>query len=282
MSQDAITEVPANIQNIQDGTLRQLVEQNIEWAQKVKKQEPTFFSEGSKVQHPKILWIGCTDSRVPETTILGGAPGQICSHRNVANQVHSHDLNLQSVLVHAITEIGVEHIIVAGHTNCGALAVCVDADSPTKSKSFPKRSLDREPHLTEPFHSTSWPPPAPLDEWLADLRHIAVKGKKALSVEELTEENVKKQVENVMKSKVVQKAWAHEGRSHLLGVHGWVYDVETGLVKDLGVSKYGPEPKHWSVPGWKGHRSMTPRDTVPHDGSLEGVLGIGLLRQPAM
>lgn len=160
------------------------------------------------------------------------------------SQVHSHDLNLQSVLVHAITEIGVEHIIVAGHTNCGALAVCVDADSSTKSKSFPKRSLDREPHSTEPFHSTSWPPPAPLDEWLADLRHIAVKGK-ALSVEELTEENVKKQVENVMKSKVVQKAWAHEGRSHLLGVHGWVYDVETGLVKDLGVSKYGPEPKHW-------------------------------------
>ena len=150
---------------------------------------------------------------------------------------------MQSVLVYAVAELGVEHIVVAGHTHCGGVGVCVDEETPAKAKCFPVLE-DREYHPCEPQHTTKWPPPSPLDLWLGDLRKVAVD--KGLSVEELAVENVRMQVNSVMRSPVVQKAWAEEGtgKGQLLGVHGWLYHLETGLVEDLNMSHYGPEPKH--------------------------------------
>lgn len=158
------------------------------------------------------------------------------------SQVHLQDDNIQSVLVYAIAELGVEHIIVCGHTHCGGVGVCVDEDSHAKMRCFPLRE-DREYHETEPVHTTKWPPPAPIDRWLHKLREVAVNER--LTVEELAIQNIRMQVENVIRSPVVRQAWAHQARSHLLGVHGWLYDLETGLVKDLALTHYGPEPKHW-------------------------------------
>jgi carbonic anhydrase len=176
------------------------------------KENPNFFLETSKKQNPKYLLIGCSDSRVSPNEMTKTDPGEIFIHRNIGNQVIFSDLNCMSVLQYAVEHLKVEHIIVMGHTKCGGILA-------SHNKNF--KGL--------------------IENWLQNIKDIALINKKELDccsseeefLKKLTELNVKTQALNVCKTPFVQKAWA-EGRD--LHIHGWLMDIETGLIKDLGIT----------------------------------------------
>lgn len=200
------------------GVLTRLLQNNAQWAADVARVEPGFFEQCAKGQAPKVLWIGCADSRVPESVVMACKPGEIFVTRNIANQVHLHDDSILSVLTYAIAELGVEHVVVAGHSHCGGVAACLAAaqEKPTE-------------------------PGAPLQRWLAPLTDLArsLDGPQPL---ELVEANVRAQVEHVLQSDAVRNAWSADpavrGNARLVGVHGWVFDIDKGKLRDLGVSAY--------------------------------------------
>ena len=179
-------------------------------------------------------------------------PGQIFTHRNIAKYVsfvffpvarsqrrslvQLNDPNGISALTYAVAELGVEHVIVGGHTNCGGAAVCLD-HAPDKHHAFnvPKESYAH----TDPRETASWPPPPPLNTWLQPLRDLALRSH-APTVRDLVILNVKEQVQNVASSEVVKSHWAGTGRGSLIGVHGWLYELETGMLQDLNCSIWGP------------------------------------------
>lgn len=143
-----------------------------------------------------------------------------------------------SALVYAVAEIGVDHIIVAGHTNCGGVGVCVDAESEEKDECFAPVELGRVYGATEPRETSKWPPPSPLGLWLAPLRQLAVST--GLGPRDLGVANVKQQVDNISKSDVVLAAWAGTGKGKPdLAIHGWMYHLDKGLVRDLDCSIWG-------------------------------------------
>ena len=139
------------------------------------------------------------------------------------SQVHLHDENVLSVLTYAVAHLGVEHVVVVGHTNCGGVAACLAASAKPSSA-----------------------PTAPLEKWLSPLTDLA-RELHGPTPAELVEANVKAQVENVLQTDVVKNAWSEDasvrGGAKLLGVHGWVYEIERGRVRDLGVSVWGPGVK---------------------------------------
>lgn len=171
-----------------------------------------YFSDMAKTQQPKYLLIGCSDSRVPPNELTKSNPGEIFIHRNIANQVNHSDLNCMSVIQYAVEYLKIDNIIVMGHTKCGGILAAND-----------KKYLGL------------------IDQWLTNIKDIAINRKFELEnceteeefVSKLTEVNVKVQCLNVCKTPFVQKAW-NEGRD--LHVHGWVLDIETGLIKDLFIS----------------------------------------------
>jgi len=195
---------------------------NAQWAEAVNAAEPGFFPQSAEGQTPKILWLGCSDSRVPESVVTASRPGDIFVHRNIANQVHLDDDSVLSVITYAIEPVGVEHILVVGHTNCGGAAACLEAA----------------------LAGTPPPPPTtPLSRWLAPLTALActldlndVPQSEALT--KIVEASVRAQVENVVNSVPVQSAWAN-GRKNLW-VHGLVYVLETGRLRDLNITKGPP------------------------------------------
>ncbi|CAL1697429.1 unnamed protein product [Somion occarium] len=197
--------------------LSRLLAQNAQWASDVDLAESGFFQQSAQGQAPKVLWIGCADSRVPESVVLAAKPGDIFVHRNVANQVHLHDDNVLSVIQYAVDAVGVEHIIIAGHTNCGGAAAC---------------------HAAAQSNAASPAPSTPLGRWLEPLTTLAAK---SLSEGEtpqdamlqLVEENIKAQVLNVAQTETLQNIWKKGKQVH---VHGWLYHLENGRVKDLGIS----------------------------------------------
>ncbi|KAF8124303.1 carbonic anhydrase [Boletus edulis] len=200
-----------------------LLDGNAKWADAVDRADPGFFQHSAKGQSPKILWFGCSDSRVPESVITGARPGDIFVHRNVANQCHPDDDSALAVLSYAVGTVGVEHVIVAGHTCCGGAAACyeaVAARSATATKSEIKTPLTR--WLT------------PLMELIASLDLASAPAGGALDL--IVHENVKRQVEHVCATEAIQQAWA-AGKQ--VSVHGWVYDVASGRIRDVGVSR-GP------------------------------------------
>ena len=151
---------------------------------------------------------------------------------HVNSQIFADDPNAVSVITYALLELRVEYIVVAGHSRCGGVAVCIDQ------------------HLTErdivecfkTTQSTSWPPPAPIDQWLQPLRDLAESYPHPPTVLELVKANVQEQVKKMVELPVVQGAWASvPGGKALKGVHGWWYELETGLVHDLNIGVYGPE-----------------------------------------
>jgi carbonic anhydrase len=193
-------------------TLKPLFSNNRRWAAQMIRENPRFFSKLAHQQRPKVLWIGCADSRVPANEIVGLLPGELFVHRNVANLVIHTDMNCLSVLQYAVEELKVEHVIVCGHYGCGGIEAAVD---------------DRRHGL--------------IDNWLRHVRDVqqrhagklaGMKNKTAL-LRRLCELNVKEQVANVANTTTVQDAWR---RGQSLKVHGWVYDIHDGLLKDLGVS----------------------------------------------
>jgi len=196
-------------------SLPHIFEQNRAWADKVRAEDPDFFELSATQQAPKYLWIGCSDSRVPANQIMGLRPGEVFVHRNVANVVVHTDFNCLSVLQYAVEVLKVEHIIVCGHYGCGGV----------------KTSLE----------------PARLgiiDNWLQHIEDIYTKFESQMAhlpevqkLNRLCELNVIEQVYNVSRTTVVQSAWS-SGQS--LCVHGWIYSLEDGLLRDLQVTCNSP------------------------------------------
>ena len=196
--------------------LPELLERNQRWAARVREVKPDFFKALSRQQAPKYMWIGCSDSRVPATEIVDLAPGEIFVHRNVANVVVHSDFNCLSVLEFAVDQLKVEHVIVVGHYGCGGVRAVMD---------------DRELGLA--------------DNWLGHVRDVKERHKAELDrideeekrYDRLCELNVLDQALNVCKSTVVRAAWK---RGQDLTVHGWIYDLKDGLIRDLGFCASGP------------------------------------------
>ncbi len=196
--------------------LTHLLEQNRAWAERAVAQTPDFFKRLVGQQTPKYLWIGCADSRVPANQIVGLDPGELFVHRNVANVVVHTDLNCLSVVQFAVDVLKVEDIIVCGHYGCGGVEAAL------KSKRL-----------------------GLIDNWLRHIQDVHTKHRAeidALSggaqLGRLCELNVGEQVVNLSRTTVVQDAWA---RGQKLSVHGWVYSLEDGLIRDLDVEQSGSE-----------------------------------------
>jgi carbonic anhydrase len=192
-------------------TLKHLFENNRAWAEKIKAEDPAFFDKLSHLQAPEYLWIGCSDSRVPANQITGLAPGEVFVHRNVANVVVHTDLNCLSVMQFAVDVLKVKHIIVCGHYGCGGVRAALFGD---------RLGL--------------------IDNWLRHIqdvrdRHaalLAALGDEA-AADRLCELNVIEQVANVAQTTIVRDAWE---RGQPLAVHGWIYGLADGRLRDLGMT----------------------------------------------
>jgi carbonic anhydrase len=189
--------------------LTHLFESNKAWSKQMTTKDPAFFQRLREQQAPKYLWIGCSDSRVPANEIVGLLPGEMFVHRNVANLVVHTDLNCLSVIQFAVEVLKVEHIIVCGHYGCGGVKAVVQKKDVGLVTNW-LRHLDdiRETHTKE----------------------LAVLPSDVEKTRLLCELNVKEQVRNVCESTIVQNAWKQGQR---LVVHGWIYGIEDGLLKDL-------------------------------------------------
>jgi carbonic anhydrase len=192
--------------------LDHLITNNRTWADGIKERQPDFFRKLSEQQSPEYLWIGCADSRVPANEIVGLLPGELFVHRNVANIVVHSDLNCLSVLQFAIDVIRVRHVIVVGHYGCSGVRAALSGD---------RLGL--------------------VDNWLRHLQDVRHKHASWLSsipepdkrLDKLCELNVVEQVANVCHTTIVRDAWQ---RGQELAVHGWVYGLQDGLVRDMGIS----------------------------------------------
>ena len=190
-------------------SLQHLIDRNRLWAAAVKRDDPEFFVRLARQQTPQYLWIGCSDSRVPATEICGLVPGEMFVHRNVANVVVHTDLNCLTAMQFAVDVLRVQHIIVCGHYGCGGVAAA------TSHQDF-----------------------GLINRWLQNIKDCAERNQAelgALPDEEsrtrrLVELNVVEQVDHLAKTSVIQRAWQDEGRPWL---HGWVFDMETGRLKEL-------------------------------------------------
>ena len=196
--------------------LNHLFDNNQRWARDTEAREPGFFTRLAKQQSPKYMWIGCADSRVPANQITGLDPGEVFVHRNVANVVVPSDLNALSTLQFAVEHLKVSHIIVCGHHGCAGVRAAM-------------RGLRV----------------GLADNWLRHVHDVRLRHRKRLDhlpeIEQenvLCEMNVIEQVGNVALSTVIQDAWA---RGQEVSVHGWVYGLKDGLLKDLQVTMDGPE-----------------------------------------
>lgn len=189
--------------------LPSLFENNRKWAKRIKEEQPDFFEELSKDQNPEYLWIGCSDSRVPANEIVDLAPGDLFVHRNVANLVVHSDLNSQAVIQYAVEVLKVKHVIICGHYGCGGVRASM------QDQSF-----------------------GLIDNWLLHIKDIYRQFEDEISsiegenekVNKLCERNVYAQVMNVCHNPFVQQAWK---KGQQLSVHGWIYSLEDGLIKDL-------------------------------------------------
>lgn len=195
----------------------ELFEKNRNWAEAILEEDADFFRHLSQQQSPQYLWIGCADSRVPANEILGMLPGDVFVHRNVANVVVHTDLNALSVIQYAVEVLKTRHIIVTGHYGCGGVTAAVDNL---------KLGL--------------------IDNWLRHVQDVQHKHCGCLEqvpdrdalVDRMCEFNVIEQVLNVGQTTIVQDAWA---RGQELSIHGFIYSIQDGLLRDLGMSASGRE-----------------------------------------
>jgi carbonic anhydrase len=195
---------------LDDPSLASLFQRNRAWAKSVKDRDPHFFTRLMQQQTPQYLWIGCSDARVPANELMGMAPGELFVHRNIANLVHNIDINLMSVLEYAVDVLKVRHIIVCGHYGCGGV----------------RAALDRQEFGL-------------IDNWLRKIKDVYAANRDVLDQEMdaeqrlnlLCEINVRQQVLNICHTSIVQSAW-RGGQE--LAVHGWIYAIGDGLLKDLG------------------------------------------------
>jgi carbonic anhydrase len=189
--------------------IKRLFLENKAWAQSKIALDADYFTNMAKDQTPEYLWIGCSDSRVPPSEVTNTDPGEIFVHRNIANVVVHTDMNLQSVLQYAVENLKVKHVIVCGHYNCGGVKAAMS-----------NQSLGQ------------------LNNWIQNIKDVYELHEQtfeALTCEKdrlnrLVELNVLEQVKNLTHSSVIQKAWSEMKTPH---IHGWVYDLNTGLLKNL-------------------------------------------------
>lgn len=193
-----------------DKKLQHLLERNRDWAAAMKKQEADFFTRLSHQQKPEILWIGCSDSRVPANQIINLPPGEIFVHRNIANVVVHSDLNCLSVIHYAVQVLQVKHIIVCGHYGCGGILAAMD---------------NKEHGL--------------IDNWLQHIREVSRIHAVALAAapaekraDLLCELNVKEQLRHVAGISAIKDAW-RQGQD--LTLHGWVYSIRDGILQRLEI-----------------------------------------------
>jgi carbonic anhydrase len=195
--------------------LPELFENNRTWARRIVQQDPEFFAKLSKQQSPEYLWIGCSDSRVPANDIVGLLPGELFVHRNVANVVVHTDLNCLSVMEFAVDLLKVKHIIVCGHYGCSGVRAALKRERLGLSDNWLRHVEDvREKHR------------ASLD----------AAAREADAADRLCELNVIEQVANVCQTTIARDAWE---RGQELTVHGWIYAIKDGLLRDLGVTVSG-------------------------------------------
>jgi carbonic anhydrase len=197
--------------------LPHLFAQNKSWAEAIKQRDPEFFQKLSRQQQPEYLWIGCSDSRVPANEIIGLLPGEVFVHRNIANVVVHTDLNCLSVVQFAVDVLKVKHIMVVGHYGCGGVQAALRCERVGLA-----------------------------DNWLRHVQDVKAKHENCLHglrddterSARLCELNVVEQAVNVCQTTVVQDAWA---RGQELTVHGWIYGLRDGLLRDLCVSASNPD-----------------------------------------
>ena len=190
----------------------ELLQGNRDWVKKETDKDPDYFNKLAEGQEPDVLWIGCSDSRVPANEVTNTKPGQVFVHRNIANMCVHSDMNMLSVLDYAVNVLKVKHVIVSGHYGCGGVAAALS------NKQF--GLIDNWlRHIKDVYrlHSNE------LDRIMDD----------TLKVNRLVELNVVEQVYNLCKTTIVQNAWRERED---LEIHGWVIDLKSGLVKDLQVS----------------------------------------------
>jgi len=192
--------------------MRRLLEKNRAWSERMQTEDPEFFARLSRQQSPEYLWIGCADSRVPANEIVDLPPGELFVHRNVANLVVHTDLNCLSVMQFAIDVLRVQHVIVCGHYGCSGIRAALRGDRIGLSDNWLRHVHDvREKHA-------------------ARLGHLAAENP---ADDRLSELNVIEQVLNVCRTTIVRDAWE---RGQELAVHGWIYRLDDGLVRDLGTT----------------------------------------------
>ena len=197
--------------------MKHLFDSNRAWAKNKKNDDPEFFSKLVAQQNPDYLWIGCSDSRVPANQIVGLLPGELFVHRNVANLVIHTDLNCLSVIQYAVEVLKVKHIIVCGHYGCGGVETAIS----DRSSGF-------------------------IDNWLLHIKDLYYRKRSDFSdvedqetkVDRLCEMNVVAQVNNVCHTSIVQDAWQ---RGQQLQVHGWIYSIKDGLLRDLNATFDAPD-----------------------------------------
>lgn len=191
--------------------LKALLQNNRNWAEKMQRENPEFFPTLAAQQKPKYLWIGCSDSRVPANQITGLLPGEIFVHRNVANIIRADDANCQSVVEFAVSALQVEHIIVCGHYQCGGVEAAMRGNIV-----------------------------GTVANWIDSISTIWSQQQSALSdlpeeerLSRLCELNVQHQLQSLTRSPAIQSAWAN---GQTLTLHGWIYSIKDGLLKDLGLT----------------------------------------------
>ncbi|KDQ13649.1 hypothetical protein BOTBODRAFT_364133 [Botryobasidium botryosum FD-172 SS1] len=192
-----------------------LLKSNEAWATSVVAKDPDFFKKSAEGQAPKVLWLGCSDSRVPESVLLAAMPGEILVHRNMGNQFRDEDGSSQGIIDYAANHARVDHIFVVGHTRCGACRACIEGAPPGPIANFFVQLIE----LAQAPHITELPKPE--------------------AIERLVRDNLTAQLMNVVNSKPVKNAWS-DGRQ--LQVHGLLYHLETGRLEHTGMT-FGPNHK---------------------------------------
>jgi carbonic anhydrase len=194
-----------------------LFENNRQWAERIDREQPGFFEQLSKRQSPEYLWIGCSDSRVPASTVLNLPPGGVFVHRNIANVISLSDASCMSVIGYAVDVLKVKHLIVCGHYGCGGVIASI---KPQEDKV--------------------------IDDWLEPIRDVYREhrdelesiGDTGMREDRLCELNVIRQAARACDAPAVSNAWKNRQELH---VHGWIYRLKDGRLRDLGVSVHGPQ-----------------------------------------
>jgi carbonic anhydrase len=189
-----------------------LIENNKKWVADKIDQDPNYFKKLASGQKPPLLWIGCSDSRVPANEIIGAQPGEVFVHRNIANMVIHSDMNMLSVLDYAVNVLEVQHIIVCGHYGCGGVKTAM-----------------KNMHI------------GIIDNWIRHIKDVYRLNQVELNAiadederfDRFVELNIKEQVNDLAKTSIVQGAWKNDKN---LQIHGWVYGLENGLIKDLNIT----------------------------------------------